>query len=115
MHAVQVPIAKWPHHINAASMEPVPTQPTSPATIMRHKPGIGSSGGMSPSASESGCHTDDAEIGHRTTSFCLLANISLAVGKRLEWDSKAERFTNCDAANDLLHYEYRKPYVLSVD
>lgn len=57
----------------------------------------------------------DAEIGHRTTSFCLLANISLAVGKRLEWDSKAERFTNCDAANELLHYEYRKPYVLSVD
>ena len=57
----------------------------------------------------------DAEIGHRTTSMCLLANISLAVGQRLEWDAAAERFTNCEAANALLHYEYRKPFVLSVE
>ena len=64
MHAVQVPIAKWPHHINASSMDPAPTQLASPATIMRHRPGIGSSGGMSPSASESGCHAAGAEIGH---------------------------------------------------
>ena len=63
MHAVQMPIATWPHHTNTASMEPAPTQPASPATIMRHRPGIGSSGGMSPSASESGCHTAGAAIG----------------------------------------------------
>jgi hypothetical protein len=54
----------------------------------------------------------DIEIGHRSTSFSLLANISLAVGARLEWDAKAERVTNVTAANDLLHYEYRKPWKL---
>jgi predicted dehydrogenase len=54
----------------------------------------------------------DVEIGHRSTSMSLLANISLMVGERLEWDADKERFTNSDAANDLLHYEYRKPWKL---
>jgi predicted dehydrogenase len=49
----------------------------------------------------------DVEIGHRSTSFSLLANISLATGLRLEWDAKTERITNSQKANDLLHYEYR--------
>jgi hypothetical protein len=52
----------------------------------------------------------DAEDGHRSTSYALLANIALATGSRLLWDGKAERFTNNDAANDLLDYEYRKPW-----
>ncbi len=54
----------------------------------------------------------DVEIGHRSTSFSLLANISLNVGQRLEWDSEKERFTNNDQANQLLHYEYREPWKL---
>jgi predicted dehydrogenase len=54
----------------------------------------------------------DIEIGHRSTSFSLLANISLAVGARLQWDAKAERVTNVSEANELLHYEYRKPWKL---
>ncbi len=54
----------------------------------------------------------DVEIGHRSTSFSLLANISLAVGQRLEWDAQSERFTNSDEANRLLEYEYRKPWKL---
>jgi len=54
----------------------------------------------------------DIEIGHRSTSFSLMANISLAVGKRLNWDAKAEKFTNCDEANAMLHYGYRKPWKL---
>jgi predicted dehydrogenase len=54
----------------------------------------------------------DVEIGHRSTSFSLLANISLAVGKRLEWDAAAEKFTNSDEANAMLDYEYRKPWKL---
>ena len=52
------------------------------------------------------------EEGHRSTSFAHLANIALKTRERLEWDSVAERFTNSDAANELLHYEYRKPYKL---
>jgi predicted dehydrogenase len=54
----------------------------------------------------------DVEIGHRSTSISLLANISLATGDRLEWDAKAERITNNETANALLHYEYRKPWKL---
>ncbi len=54
----------------------------------------------------------DVEIGHRSTTMSLMANISLEVGQRLEWDAEKERFTNSDAANALLHYEYRKPWKL---
>ena len=52
------------------------------------------------------------EEGHRSTCFAHLANIAVKVKQRLEWDADAERFTNCNAANDLLHYEYRKPWKL---
>lgn len=53
------------------------------------------------------------EEGHLSTSYAHLANIALKTGKRLEWDAKNEVFTNCDDANQLLHYEYRKPWKLS--
>ncbi|MCD6288679.1 MAG: Gfo/Idh/MocA family oxidoreductase [Candidatus Hydrogenedentes bacterium] len=52
------------------------------------------------------------EDGHRSTSFAHLANISLAMQQRIEWDPVAERVTNNDDANSLLHYEYRKPWRL---
>jgi predicted dehydrogenase len=54
----------------------------------------------------------DVEEGHYSTTFAHLANIALATRKRLEWDAHAERFTNCDEANRLLHYEYRQPWTL---
>ena len=40
-----------------------------------------------------------ANIAHRTKSY-------------LEWDAKAERFTNNEAANKHLQYKYRAPYRL---
>ena len=52
------------------------------------------------------------EEGHRSTCFAHLANIAFKLGKRLEWDADAERFTNCDEANKLLHYQYRSGYTL---
>jgi predicted dehydrogenase len=52
------------------------------------------------------------EDGHRSTSFAHLANISLAVGQRIEWDAKNEKITNNKVANNLLHYEYRSPWKL---
>jgi len=42
---------------------------------------------------------EDAEVGHRTTSVCLLAHIAIQVGKKLGWDPVRERFTNSEAAN----------------
>jgi predicted dehydrogenase len=56
--------------------------------------------------------TADVEIGHRSTTFSHLANISLATRTRLEWDAKHEQITNCPEANEMLHYEYRKPWTL---
>jgi predicted dehydrogenase len=50
------------------------------------------------------------EEGHRSTSFAHLANIALKVRSHLEWDPAKELFTNNEAANQLLHYEYRKPW-----
>ena len=52
------------------------------------------------------------EEGHRSTTFAHLANIALKMKARLEWDPVRERFTNNDAANQYLHYEYRKPWKL---
>lgn len=54
--------------------------------------------------------TCDIEYGHRCTTAALVANIAHRTRTYLEWDAKAERFTNSEAANKLLSYEYRKPY-----
>ncbi|NLY00808.1 MAG: Gfo/Idh/MocA family oxidoreductase [Rhodopirellula sp.] len=54
----------------------------------------------------------DVEVGHTSTTYALLANIALVTGATLEWDPVKEVFTNNSAANDLLHYEYRKPWKL---
>lgn len=44
----------------------------------------------------------DAEVGHRTTSICHLAHISIQLGgQRLKWDPDKERFADNDAANRL--------------
>ena len=53
------------------------------------------------------------EQGHFSACLEHLGNIAYRVGnKKLLFDAKAERFTNCDEANKLLRPIYRKPYVL---
>ena len=52
------------------------------------------------------------EEGHRSTSFAHLANISLELGQRIEWDPIHEKITNNEKANDFLHYQYRAPWKL---
>jgi predicted dehydrogenase len=54
----------------------------------------------------------DVETGHRSTSATLLANIALQTRSLLDWDAKAERFTNNQKANKLLAPHYRAPYEL---
>ncbi len=54
----------------------------------------------------------DIETGHRSTSTTLLANIAYQTKAQLEWDARAERFTNHEGANKLLSYAYRAPYKL---
>ncbi len=55
----------------------------------------------------------DIEIGHRSTSATLLANIACKTRAVLDWDAQAERFPNHAEANKLLDYQYRAPYKLS--
>ena len=55
----------------------------------------------------------DIEIGHRSTSATLLANIALKTRSVLDWDAQAEKFPHQPAANKLLSYQYRAPYKLS--
>ncbi len=52
----------------------------------------------------------DVEVGHRSTAFSHLGNIALAMRSRIEWDAERERITSPEAANELLHYEYRAPW-----
>ena len=52
------------------------------------------------------------EQSFRSSSFALLANISLAVKQRIVWDPVREQIINNKEANKLLHYEYRKPWKL---
>ena len=52
------------------------------------------------------------EEGHRSTSFAHLANIALETNSRIEWDPVNEKILNNNKANELLHYEYRKPWTL---
>ncbi len=54
----------------------------------------------------------DVEIGHRSISVCHLANITRHLGRKLEWNPEAERFTGDAEANDFLSRQRRKGYEL---
>ena len=51
-----------------------------------------------------------AEIGHRSTSACLLSHISMKLPRKLYWDPTNERFKNDDEANSMLSREMRMPW-----
>jgi hypothetical protein len=64
--------------------------------------------------SRSRCNAD-IEIGQRSSSLCYLVNIVRdvgQVGKTLNWDPVAEKFTNCDEANPMLSRPRRKGWEL---
>lgn len=54
----------------------------------------------------------DVLTGHLSTAATLIANIAHKTKSHLEWDGKAEKFTNNAAANKYLQYSYRAPYKL---
>jgi predicted dehydrogenase len=53
----------------------------------------------------------DIEEGHISTSSCILANLSLQLGRTLSWDAEAGRVHNDEEANQLLRRPYRQPWV----
>jgi predicted dehydrogenase len=57
----------------------------------------------------------DIEIGHRSSSTCLLANVALRTKERIEWDVTTQRLIKGGAAaQKLLSREYRAPWKLVV-
>ena len=54
----------------------------------------------------------DVETGHRSTTATILGNLAHKTESHLKWNRDTERFTNNEAANRLLHYNYRPPWKL---
>ncbi len=52
------------------------------------------------------------EIGHRVSTVCHLANLSLQLGKKLKWDPVAEEFPGDAPANRMLTRAMRGPWRL---
>ena len=48
----------------------------------------------------------------RLTEFVLLGNVALRVGKKIEWDARKLRATNCPEADQYIRREYRKGWEL---
>ena len=49
-------------------------------------------------------------IEHRTITACHLTNISMRLGRKLQWDPAAEQIVGDEEANRWLHREQRAPY-----
>jgi len=52
----------------------------------------------------------DLEAGHRVATHCHLANLSLRLGRRLEWDPDTEEILNDHEASSMLVRPYRAPW-----
>jgi predicted dehydrogenase len=52
----------------------------------------------------------DIEEGHISTASCILANLSMKLGRTLTWDPEKHRVVGDEEANALLKRPYRKPW-----
>ena len=52
------------------------------------------------------------DIGHRVSTVCHLANISIKLGRKLKWDPAAEQFAGDAEANKMLDRPRRDPWQL---
>ena len=53
----------------------------------------------------------DIEQGHISTASCILANMSLELGRSLTWDPLQGKIVGDEAANQMLRRAYRAPWV----
>jgi len=51
-----------------------------------------------------------AEVGHHAATTCNLVRISARLGRKVRWDSRAQRIVNDEAANRLLSRAMRAPW-----
>ena len=52
----------------------------------------------------------DIEQGHISTATCILANLSMQLGRTLTWDPEKQRVVGDEEANRLLARAYRSPW-----
>jgi predicted dehydrogenase len=52
------------------------------------------------------------EAGHRSNTICVITHLAMKLGRRLQWDPRAEQFVGDPEANSLLDYEHRRPWTL---
>ena len=52
---------------------------------------------------------------HRSISLCHLANISLRLGRKVNWDPKTETFPSDDQANAMISRKQRKGFEIDVE
>src|SRR4029077_7378717 len=52
----------------------------------------------------------DIEEGYKSTTACILANVSMKLGRTMEWDHAQGRVVGDDEANRLLRRPYRAPW-----
>ena len=53
----------------------------------------------------------DIEEGYISTASCILANLSMKLGRSLTWDADKQQVVGDDEANKLLRRPYREPWV----
>src|SRR5207302_3877878 len=53
----------------------------------------------------------DIEQGHISTASCILANLSMQLGRSLTWDATKQLVVGDEKANKLLRRPYRQPWV----
>jgi hypothetical protein len=53
----------------------------------------------------------DIEQGHISSASCILANLSMQLGRSLNWDPKSHQVVGDEEANRLLRRPYRTPWV----
>jgi hypothetical protein len=53
----------------------------------------------------------DIAQGHASTASCILANLSMKLGRSLQWDSVAGQVVGDQEANALLRRPYRAPWI----
>jgi predicted dehydrogenase len=54
-----------------------------------------------------------AETGHRTITIAHIGNIAMLLGRKLNWDPKAERFVNDAEADAMLSRNQRQPWAIA--
>jgi len=52
----------------------------------------------------------DIEEGHVSTASCILANLSMKLGRSLKWDAEKQQVVGDEEANRLLKRPYRSPW-----